>query len=88
MHVFLVGLFDYIGCELDIGKQVDVIYMDMSKAFHRVSHMQLFKRLCDVGFGGNTPNWFTSYLKDRRQQTIELGARSLAPPGNSGVPVS
>ena len=65
----LIEVFEFIGRELDLGKQVDVIYLDMSKAFDRVSHMQLLKRLRDFGFGGNILNWFGSYLKDRRQQT-------------------
>jgi hypothetical protein len=58
----------------------------MSKAFDRVSHMQLLKRLRDFGFGGNILNWFRSYLKDRRQQTTVLGATSSALPVTSGVP--
>ncbi len=82
----LIEVFDYIGRELDLGNQVDVIYLDMSKAFDRVSHMQLLKRLRDFGFGGNTLNWFRSYLKDRRQQTTVLGATSSALTVTSGVP--
>ncbi|CAB3991202.1 Hypothetical predicted protein, partial [Paramuricea clavata] len=82
----LIEVFEYIGRELDLGKQVDVIYLDMSKAFDRVSHMQLLKRLRDFGFGGNILNWFRSYLKDRRQQTTVLGATSSALPVTSGVP--
>ncbi|CAB4038149.1 Hypothetical predicted protein, partial [Paramuricea clavata] len=82
----LIEVLEYIGRELDLGKQVDVIYLDMSKAFDRVSHMQLLKRLRDFGFGGNILNWFRSYLKDRRQQTTVLGATSSALPVTSGVP--
>ena len=82
----LIEVFEYIGRELDLGKQVDVIYLDMSKAFDRVSHMKLLKRLRDFGFGGNILNWFRSYLKDRRQQTTVLGATSSALPVTSGVP--
>ncbi|CAB3993693.1 Hypothetical predicted protein [Paramuricea clavata] len=82
----LIEVFEYIGRELDLGKQVDVIYLDMSKAFDRVSHMQLLKRLRDFGFGGNILNWFRSYLKDRRQQTTVPGATSSALPVTSGVP--
>ena len=32
----LIEVFDYIRRELDLGKQVDVIYLDMSKAFDQV----------------------------------------------------
>ncbi|CAB4036383.1 RNA-directed DNA polymerase from mobile element jockey, partial [Paramuricea clavata] len=86
-HVFeLIEVFEYIGRESDLGKQVEVIYLDMSKAFDRISHMQLLKRLRDFGFGGNTLNWFRFYLKERRQQTTVLGATSSALPVTSGVP--
>ena len=43
----LIEVFEYIGRELDLGKPIDLIYLDMSKAFDRVSHMQLLKRLRD-----------------------------------------
>ena len=82
----LIEVFEYIGRELDLGKQIDVIYLDMSKAFDRVSHMQLLKRLRDFGFSINILSWFRSYLKDRRQQTTVLGATSSALPVTSGVP--
>ena len=61
------------------------LMLDMSKAFDRVSHVQLLKRLRDFGFGGNILNWFRSHLKDRRQQTTVLGETS-ALPVTSGVP--
>ncbi|CAB4015058.1 Hypothetical predicted protein, partial [Paramuricea clavata] len=44
------------GKQLDRGKQVDVIYLDMSKAFDKVSHKRLLLRLREFGFGGNTLN--------------------------------
>ena len=52
----LIEVFEHIGREVDLRKQVDVIYLDMSKAFDRVSHMQLLKRLRDFGFGGSILN--------------------------------
>jgi hypothetical protein len=73
----LIEVFDKIGKQLDRGKQIDVIYLDMSKAFDKVSHKCLLLRLREFGFGGNILNWFRSYLQDRRQQTTILGATSL-----------
>jgi hypothetical protein len=72
----LTDVFDKIGKQLDRGKQMDVIYLDMSKAFEKVSHKHLLLRLREFGFGGNILNWFRSYLQDRRQQTTILGATS------------
>ena len=37
----LIEVFDKIGSQLDRYKQIGVIYLDMSKAFHRVSHKRL-----------------------------------------------
>ena len=49
----LIKVFEQIGRKLDDGKQMDVIYLDMSKAFDKVSHAQLIRRLYDFGFRGN-----------------------------------
>ncbi|CAB4001796.1 Hypothetical predicted protein, partial [Paramuricea clavata] len=73
----LIEVFDRIGKQLDRGKQIDAIYLDMSKAFDKVSHKRLLLRLREFGFGGNILNWFRSYLQDRRQQTTILGVTSL-----------
>ncbi len=82
----LIEVFDKIGSLLDRGKQIDVIYLDMSKAFDKVSHKRLLLRLRECGFGGNILNWFHSYLQDRRQQTTILGASSSPSQVTSGVP--
>ena len=81
----LIEVFDTIGNLLDRGKQIDVLYLDMSKAFDKVSHKRLLLRLRDFGFSGNILKWFQSYLQDRRQQTTILGATSPTPV-TSGVP--
>ena len=41
----LVEVIDYIGALLDSGKQTDVIYLDMSKAFDKVKHSLILARL-------------------------------------------
>ena len=49
----LIEVLEHIGRVLDRGKQIDVIYLDMSKAFDKVSQTRLLSRLRDFGFGGN-----------------------------------
>ena len=49
----LVEILERIGRELDRGKQIDVLYLDMSKAFDKVTHAELLHRLRQFGFGGN-----------------------------------
>ena len=48
----LIEVFDKIGKLLDRRKQMDVIYLDLSKAFDKVSHKRLL-RLQEFGFGGS-----------------------------------
>ena len=57
----LVEVLDFIGSPLDNRGQVDVICLDMSKAFEKVSHRKLLRKLRDYGFGGK----LESYLYDR-----------------------
>ena len=82
----LVKVLDRIGGELDHGKQIDVLYLDMSKAFDRVSHTKLLHRLRQFGFRGNILKWFRSYLSNRRQRTTISGTTSKSLPVTSGVP--
>ena len=43
---------DQIGAHLDKGGQVDVIYVDISKAFDKISHGQLLRKLRHYSLGG------------------------------------
>jgi len=84
----LVEVFDLIGSQLDKGEggQVEIIYLDMSKAFDKVSHRKLLTLLQQHGFGGNLLAWSDSYLPNRLQRVTELGVSSNALPVTSGVP--
>ena len=72
----MLEAFHHIGSLLNSGSQVDTIYLDMSKAFDKVSHRRLVHKLIQAGFGGNLLNWFCSYLSGRRQRVRVLGATS------------
>ena len=58
----LIEVLDHIGRELDRGKQIDVCYLDMSKAFDKRRHTKLF----EFGFGGSILKWFDRFLFDQR----------------------
>jgi hypothetical protein len=65
----LLEVLDYIGSLLDGGKQTDVVYMDMSKAFDKVHHKYLISKLRNVytyGISGKLLRWFESYLLNRK----------------------
>ena len=42
----LTRVLHYIGGQLDAGKQIDIIYLDMSKAFDKVDHTKLLLEGC------------------------------------------
>ena len=82
----LLEVLDHIGSLLDNGEQIDVVYMDMSKAFDKVSHGRLLHKLREFGCGGTLLQWFSSYLTDRRQRVTVAGVTSDSLPVSSGVP--
>ena len=76
----LTSVLHYIG-----GKQIDIIYLDMSNAFDKVDHTKLLGRLHQYGITGKLHDWFRSYLQGRKQQVTVLGATSREFPVTSGV---
>ena len=49
----LLEVLDHVGSLIDDGKQVDMVYVDMSKAFDKVDHGCLLRKLHEFGFGGS-----------------------------------
>ena len=52
------------------GKEVDAIYLDLSKAFDKVPHNLLLNKLEKYGIRGPLLSWFRSYLYDRKQRVV------------------
>ena len=53
MHLQTFEVLDHVGSLLFDGKQVDMIYMDMSKAFDKVNDCCWPQKLEEFGFGGS-----------------------------------
>ena len=73
-------------CQHHAGKQIDIIYLDRSKAFDKVDDTKLLGRLHQYGITGKLHDWFRSYLQERKQQVTVLGATSRELPVTPGVP--
>ena len=71
---------------LDEGTQVDVIYTDYSKAFDRVSHSKLLKKLDGLGVRGYILGWIQNFLCGRRQKVKVHSSYSEWALVKSGVP--
>ena len=71
---------------LDEGRQVDVAFLDFSKAFDRVNHSILLRKLCSFGISGSLLQWCESYLSNRWQRTVLDGVSSTWLEVPSGVP--
>jgi len=71
---------------LDIGGYVDVIYMDYAKAFDKVAHQRLLKKMECYGITGHVLNWTRSFLNCRRQKVAVNGEESSWSNVLSGVP--
>ena len=57
---------------MDEKKQVDLIFLDFCKAFHKVPHRQLLNKLKYYGITGNLVKWIEQWLTKRNQQvTLE-----------------
>jgi hypothetical protein len=68
------------------GNEVDAIYLDFSKAFDKVPHHLLLRKLETFGIRGSLLSWFQSYLTDRQQRVVLHGVCSEWVPVTSGVP--
>ena len=46
---------------------VDMIYLDFAKAFDKVDHGILLRKLREIGISGNLGIWFYNFLAHRSQ---------------------
>ena len=62
----MITLVHELADSLDNSRQVDMIILDFSKAFDRVPHQRLLKKLHYYGVRGQTYNGIRSFLTNRR----------------------
>ena len=66
--------------------QVDVVFLDFSKAFDKVLHRRLSMKLCYYGINGSTLTWMNDFLPNRVQAVSVNGSHSTWGNVTSGVP--
>ena len=82
----LLDHFDSVLFGLVEGDDTDTIYLDYAKAFDKVDHQLLLKKMCRYGLPRNLVNWISSFLSDRLQTVVVKGFHSREAPVISGVP--
>jgi len=71
---------------LDNGGSLDVIYLDLAKAFDSVPHRRLLLKLQSYGINGAYLSWISNFLLGRNQRVTVSGTGSEWAPVLSGVP--
>ena len=85
----LTNLLEYledITSLYDEGYPVDVQYLDCEKAFDKVPHRRLLKKLESVGIRGDLLKWIEGFLSNRQHRVCIRGSVSSWKPVHSGVP--
>ena len=82
----LVTLTHELALSLDNLIQTDMVVLDFSKAFDRVPHQRLMRKLHHYGIRGSTHSWISSFLTGRTQKVVVEGCSSDSVPVVSGVP--
>ena len=82
----LLEFVDDVSSNMSSGKQTDVLVMDFSKAFDKVSHSLLIHKLNHYGIRGKTNTWIQNFLSDRTQAVVVDGETSNFISVESGVP--
>ena len=82
----LLEFFEVVTRELDEGKDVDIVYLDFSKAFDKVPHVRLVRKIEANGISGNISNWIKNWLSNRYQRVSVDGELSGWVSVGSGVP--
>ena len=82
----LLYIVHQIYCAFEAGKEVRVVFLDISKAFDKVWHAGLLKKLEALGVRNPLLQWFESYLENRMQRVVVEGQSSEWEKVGSGVP--
>ena len=82
----LLETLEDITASIDEGSEIDMIYLDFSKAFDSVLYRRLLKKLEAHGIKGKILSWIKDFLIGRKQQVVVNGIKSKKSDVISGVP--
>lgn len=82
----LLNFTGYISSGLDSGVRTDSLFLDLAKAFDKVDHLILLKKLHNCGISFEFLKFFKSYIVNRKQFIFYNGFYSSTFDVQSGVP--
>ena len=82
----LIFLYHTFCQAVDNGKEIRVVFCDISKALDRVWHRGLLYKLSSAGIKGDLLRWLSSYLSKRTQRVVLNGQSSDWASVKAGVP--
>ncbi len=66
----VLDFFNYVYNVYDDCRSVDIIYLDFQKAFDKVPHMRLLRKIKAHGVTGNIHKWIEDWLSERKQRVV------------------
>lgn len=82
----LALFFNDISSSVDVNVPVDVLFLDFEKAFDKVPHKRLFRKLSCLNLNPLVLDWLKSFLTNRNQFVLTNNFSSPMSPVVSGVP--
>ncbi|CAM5105037.1 unnamed protein product [Natator depressus] len=82
----LLEFFEGVNKHVDKGDPVDIVCLDFQKAFDKVPHQKVLRKLSSHGIRGKILSWIENWLKDREQRVGIDGKFSAWRGVISGVP--
>ena len=82
----LLEFLERLTVEQDQGNNMDVVYLEFSKAFDKVPHRCLLEKLRAHSIDSKVLNWIEAWLTSRTQRTVLNGEASDWSYVTSGVP--
>ena len=82
----LTLLLEDLQSNVDRRAQVDMVFLDFSKAFDTVPHKRLLAKLESYGISNQVVSWVRSFLSNWTQHVVVDGIRSSSANDFSGVP--
>ena len=81
----LIDHYDHITQLLEKGENIDVIYVDFTKAFVKVDFQDILRKIKQLEIFGKLGRWIYSFLSDRKQSVTVNGIKSCSVDVKSGV---